>query len=272
MEPVQLRKLLKKYLLRQATDEEKKRVTQWYDDLGDSKTPVYLSPTQRQEMAAKLWTGIRVRTAEAGQPIPGAPQLQKPRRKWQWLKTAYWIGTATAFVTIMGLLIWSYTLEPVRPSAAKAAFREKVNQTLALMEVVLEDSTRVWLQPGSSLRYPSPFTSGQREVLLQGEASFTVKRDEKRPFRVYIGQLVIRALESGFTVKTHKAAQTLEVAVEAGRVLVYSQPAFRLQSSDKKATDANTAQAERSGIWLNPKQRLIFYPATTRMVKAEVKD
>ena len=44
------------------------------------------------------------------------------------------------------------------------------------------DSSKVWLNAGSSLRYPSRFTEKERNVQLSGEGYFEVQSDKEYPF------------------------------------------------------------------------------------------
>ena len=53
-------------------------------------------------------------------------------------------------------------------------------------QVVLPDGSKVWLDAGSSLRFPTSFSSGLREVQLSGEAYFDVAADVRKPFRVSV--------------------------------------------------------------------------------------
>lgn len=50
--------------------------------------------------------------------------------------------------------------------------------------IILDDSTKVLLNGGSSLTYPVTFTGNERSVLLSGEAYFDVKTDSLKPFIV----------------------------------------------------------------------------------------
>ncbi|MDE5635594.1 MAG: FecR family protein, partial [Muribaculaceae bacterium] len=54
-------------------------------------------------------------------------------------------------------------------------------------KIVLEDSTTVWLNSESSLRYPETFSPSNRYVEINGEAYFKVKTDAERPFIVNTG-------------------------------------------------------------------------------------
>lgn len=53
-------------------------------------------------------------------------------------------------------------------------------------QVVLPDGTAVWLNSGSSLRYPTLFNGSERIVEISGEAYFEVAKDSRKPFKVKI--------------------------------------------------------------------------------------
>lgn len=53
-----------------------------------------------------------------------------------------------------------------------------------VVTLTLPDGTRVWVNAGTSLTYPTAFTANERKVALTGEAYFEVKKDLKKPFRV----------------------------------------------------------------------------------------
>lgn len=66
--------------------------------------------------------------------------------------------------------------------------------------LVLQDGSAVWLNAGSSLRYPVPFTGRERKVELSGEAFFAVAKDKVHPFRVYCRGSVTEAVGTAFNV------------------------------------------------------------------------
>ncbi|ALL05702.1 hypothetical protein AQ505_09485 [Pedobacter sp. PACM 27299] len=51
-------------------------------------------------------------------------------------------------------------------------------------EVVLQDGTKVWLNAGSSLKFPTSFVGAERKVELSGEGYFEVAHNKLKPFKV----------------------------------------------------------------------------------------
>ncbi|MFC4874395.1 FecR family protein [Negadavirga shengliensis] len=87
--------------------------------------------------------------------------------------------------------------------------------------LTLSDGTKVILNSGSKLSYVKNFSSGEREVFLEGEAFFDVYRDEARPFRVYTGEVVTTVLGTSFNVST-RDGEMISVALVSGKVSVKS--------------------------------------------------
>lgn len=91
--------------------------------------------------------------------------------------------------------------------------------------LVLPDGTRVWLNAGSSLRYPVAFNNKERTVTLTGEAYFEVVHNDKQPFRIQAGSQVVEDLGTTFNINAYAdepVAKTtlLEGAVKIGSTLL----------------------------------------------------
>lgn len=69
-------------------------------------------------------------------------------------------------------------------------------------KVVLADGTQVWLNSGTSLKYPVVFKGDKREISLEGEAYFDVAHNPAKPFIVHSGDLTVRVLGTAFGVRT----------------------------------------------------------------------
>lgn len=85
--------------------------------------------------------------------------------------------------------------------------------------LTLADGTEVWLNAGSTLRYPSRFTKQERLVELQGEAYFRVAKDKEHPFVVKSGEAVTQVLGTQFNFRAYRDEET-HVTLVSGSVKV----------------------------------------------------
>lgn len=80
--------------------------------------------------------------------------------------------------------------------------------------VRLADSTKVIVNAGSKLEYPSVFDGKERNVALEGEAYFEVEKDEKRPFTVRTEHSLIKVYGTKFNVKDYSGKMTRVTLIE----------------------------------------------------------
>ena len=123
---------------------------------------------------------------------------------------------AAAVLLLVSLtLFWTYhksTLED------RQYFSEIVAPPGQKTIVVLPDSSLVWLNSGSSLKYNGNFNVKEREVVVTGEAFFDVKRNEAKKFSVRTGILSVQVYGTAFNVKNYEDDQLQEITVSEGRV------------------------------------------------------
>lgn len=79
---------------------------------------------------------------------------------------------------------------------------------------VLPDSTRVWINSDSELRFPTNFVDGVRRVELRGEAFFDVAHDRRSPFVVTLSGGDITVYGTRFNVTDYKEMGLSAVLVE----------------------------------------------------------
>lgn len=100
---------------------------------------------------------------------------------------------------------------------------EKVAPYGEKLKVYLSDGTKAYLNSGSKIRYVRNFENQKnREIELEGEAYFIVKRNTSKPFVVRSGEIRTTVLGTKFNVKAYKDEENIEVAVNEGRVKVNS--------------------------------------------------
>ncbi len=91
----------------------------------------------------------------------------------------------------------------------------------------LADGTKVWLNAGSRLIYPSRFVDKTREVYLIGEAYFEVKENEKQPFVVKTSDLLVEVLGTKFNVTAYPEDFAVQTVLAEGSVEIKNSDAGR---------------------------------------------
>ncbi|MDP3437092.1 MAG: FecR domain-containing protein [Bacteroidales bacterium] len=89
-------------------------------------------------------------------------------------------------------------------------------------KVVLSDGSVVHLNSLSKLSFPVNFSSGVREVSLDGEAYFEVAKDETRPFIVKTDMLDVTVLGTSFNMSSYKDDNNLVTTLVEGSVKISS--------------------------------------------------
>nr|WP_321353945.1 FecR domain-containing protein [uncultured Draconibacterium sp.] len=84
--------------------------------------------------------------------------------------------------------------------------------------ITLSDGTKVWLNAGSRLIYPSRFTDKTREVMLIGEAFFDVSKMEEKPFTVKTPDIEVHVLGTKFNVSAYPDENVAHTVLTEGSV------------------------------------------------------
>ncbi|WP_285821315.1 FecR domain-containing protein [Duncaniella freteri] len=85
-------------------------------------------------------------------------------------------------------------------------------------KIILEDSTEVWLNSESTIRYPEAFGSGERRVAVTGEVYFQVKKDPSRPFYVETDRQVVRVYGTSFNIRAYHDEPATYTTLETGSI------------------------------------------------------
>lgn len=125
-----------------------------------------------------------------------------------------------------------------------------------ITRVELPDSSKVWLNACSSLRYPSRFTSNKREVHLSGESYFQVKSDRENPFYVTLSHgMQVMARGTSFNINSYDDDTFIKTVLESGVVdiLVYNQNPVQLNPGQSAFFDKNSGRMNISSVNIEEK-------------------
>jgi len=104
----------------------------------------------------------------------------------------------------------------------KVTIKEKNNQLIVpnghQAHLTLCDGTKVWLNAGSKLVFPSNFDTEKREVFVEGEAFFDVTKNPAKPFVVVTKGLNIQVFGTSFNVKAYPDEKIIETVLVTGKI------------------------------------------------------
>lgn len=99
----------------------------------------------------------------------------------------------------------------------------------------LEDGSVLWLNSNTQVKVN--YTNDKRMVyLLKGEAHFKVQSDVNRPFEVYVGKQIVKAVGTAFSV--YRTNKKINVMVSEGKVDLAIVESAQFSSSNSNQTEA----------------------------------
>lgn len=118
-------------------------------------------------------------------------------------------------------------------SLKKRMMENVVMQTISsrqgmVSQFQLADGTKVWLNSGSEIEFPSVFAGEFREVKLNGEAFFEVSKNRNQPFRVNAKELQVEVTGTSFDVACYSEEKFSEVILVEGSVNLAAQEADKI--------------------------------------------
>ena len=125
------------------------------------------------------------------------------------------IAACIALLCVSSFFVWdNFRSKPLSYLEMTALAGSKVH-------VLLSDSTEVWLNGDSWIRYPESFDDKNRSVELIGEAFFKVTKDQHRPFHVNMDGMSVQVLGTEFNVLAQKQSDVIETTLLEGSVALY---------------------------------------------------
>ena len=117
--------------------------------------------------------------------------------------------------------------------------------------IVLPDGSKVWLNSGSKLKFNSDFRNAGRSVILEGEAFFSVAKDESHPFRVKASEIEVEVLGTQFNVKAYSEENSISTTLVEGSLRINDQS---------------------QSILIRPNQKVIFNKNNKKLILSDLSD
>ena len=178
----------------------------------------------------------------------------KPR-KTRWIRRFVPLRYAASLLICfaLGATVSIFAPEIEQIQSASLETSTTVNVPLgAMANVTLPDGSKVWLNAGSLMTYPSDFGLEHRDLQLTGEAFFDVKSDSLKPFNVHTSGMTVKAYGTRFNVKAYLDDQTLTATLEKGKIDV------QIHVSTGETTTYKS-------VTLKPKEQLVIQKTSNAM-------
>ncbi|MET6996443.1 FecR family protein [Chitinophaga defluvii] len=237
MNEQQLTELIERYLEGTATQEEREKVEQWYAGFDDYTANFYNGD------AAKIAASAQKSLALIRQQLSAAPARQPVQMK----RRMGWTRIAAAAVVLLFAGVATYFFLYTPRVSARIIVKNAAGQ---VRQVLLPDSSVVWLNSHSEIQYLPDFSDTAREVFLSGEGFFEIRPESKRPFLVHCQEITTRVLGTSFNVNAYRELDTMAITLLTGKVAI---------SSSGKVL----------GV-LAPDQQLSYYRTSGKVVTAQV--
>lgn len=206
-------RLLFEFLRNRTTPRQTREVLDWLDESPENRA--YLDMLDNTDFATRIWLPRLQERLEAA-------ERNRPFARIRRNRAVRWISAVAAVLMVglcSGYLMLQYDLSRM-PDVTYISSNGQ--SALELM-----DGTKVWLTPGSTLRYPTRFRGRTRSVELAGEAQFDVAHDEKHPFIVHTFACSAKVLGTRFDIIADEHENHFSAALLEGRLQI------SLNASDK---------------------------------------
>ncbi|MCH3992504.1 MAG: DUF4974 domain-containing protein [Prevotella sp.] len=136
-------------------------------------------------------------------------------RHWRHLRV--WMRYAAGLV-IIGVLVLTAFFYSRNRMASRFADVVIEAPRGGLAKLSLPDGSQVWLNSNSKIIYSQGFGITDRKLRLIGEGYFKVKRNQKLPFSISSGNLLIHDLGTQFNVRNYSSDAEAEITLTEGKV------------------------------------------------------
>ena len=166
---------------------------------------------------------INTRLGEVGLITPGQSDLswkkierEIKKNRFYKLNSAFKYAAIILIAFISGTLLkplssFEKNVKDIRYSEIKVPFGQ-------MSQVTLSDGTKIYLNSGTTLRYPEQFALDNRSVSINGEAYFEVAKMVNKPFIVNSSDLKIEVLGTSFNISAYQDDQETLVTLVEGKV------------------------------------------------------
>lgn len=205
-------------LKNEADEQQQKLVQDWLD----------LSPEHPSLLAEiiNVWSISKTRTEfyEPDLSVNWKKLMKKvnSRPKQRFFQNVYFRISAAAAVFALVFMAGLRFGDGFNPYTKKLTYTRIIAPEGNKTQIVLPDSTYVWLNSGSEIQYASDYSTKNRKVSMKGECFFDVVKDPLHPFVVQGSKFQVKVFGTRFNINEDTSKNTADVTLISGKVQVLS--------------------------------------------------
>ena len=195
------------------------------------------------QIQQRVWARLE---KEIAQKMKQEPDERSEKRTYKLIPTLLRLAAAVVIGFALGIGCY-YAM--TKNQTEQVAFIENIVPLGSKSEIKLPDGSTVWLNAGSTLRYPTNYGKTTRDLYLAGEGYFKVAKQAKKPFTVYTALSKIIALGTEFNVKAYPDEDVVETTLITGEVVVEkgeAGDAIRLKPGQKLLVSSHDLAAKET--------------------------
>ena len=211
----QIQPIITAYLSGKATAEERRKLDDWVKQSPDNDR-YYQEMRNIWQVMHPAFTPSEINVFEAEKKV--LANIATTKRNIARTLIIYWQRMAAVLVIPLLIICTYLFLEKDNGVYDAIEYQEVKSPHGTFSEVRLPDGTNVWLNGGSTLKYPLTFRKGERDVFLSGEGYFEVHSDKENPFIVKTDQITLRATSTAFNVEAYGSDSITAVTMVNGKI------------------------------------------------------
>lgn len=199
-----------------ATEEDLRKLDKWLAEAGNSHLYKQLQAINSLSHDLNLYRSFDIKTARKR-----VVQEINKRRRTILLHKLQRYAAILLLPVLLAAGFFIYETINLKQEISNSVVIQTVNtQPGTRSHFFLPDSTEVWLNSSSSLRFPSVFKGSTRLIDLNGEAFFKVHKDKKKPFIVQNNGFRAKALGTAFNFCAYTGDKKFSATLEEGKIQV----------------------------------------------------
>lgn len=198
---------VRRFLLEHAEDEEVSAILE----------AIYESSSDEMDESALdgMYSTIARRLHISGSADNNSVSIRKVRL---WKKASIAIATVAAAACLSLPLAFKAGGRMVEKERDAVAWIEKTVPAGTVDSLVLSDGSRIYLEGGTHIIYPSAFYGNERNVFVNGEVFAEIAKDPTRPFIMNAGEVRVKVLGTTFNLRAYDAINCIEAMLLEGAI------------------------------------------------------